>query len=110
MPKLYLIDHSLKGVGGHHFEYAVQVLEAAERAGYEPILAVSEYLGCRIRRFQRRFEEKYAIDIDELCRGDWSGIVFGEFGPTSNLPTVNRISSAGSRITCFIRPMSSHAS
>ena len=41
MPKLILIDHSLKGVGGHHFEYAVQVLEAADRAGYEPILAAN---------------------------------------------------------------------
>jgi len=39
MPKFILIDQSLQDVGGHHFEYALQVLTAAERAGFEPHLA-----------------------------------------------------------------------
>ncbi len=39
MSKFIVIDHSLKGVGGHHYEYAAHVLAAAERAGYEPALA-----------------------------------------------------------------------
>src|SRR5688572_26061753 len=39
MSRFVLIDHSLKGVGGHHFEYATHVLAAARRAGFEAILA-----------------------------------------------------------------------
>ncbi|MEX2188908.1 MAG: hypothetical protein WD875_19015 [Pirellulales bacterium] len=39
MSRFILIDHSLKGVGGHHYEYAAHVLRAAERAGYEPVLS-----------------------------------------------------------------------
>lgn len=39
MSKFILVDHSLKGVGGHHYEYAAHVLSAAERAGYAPVLA-----------------------------------------------------------------------
>jgi len=39
MHRFYLIDHSLKKVGGHHFEYALHVLQAAAAAGYQPVLA-----------------------------------------------------------------------
>lgn len=39
MSKFILVDHSLKGVGGHHYEYAAHVLSAAERAGFAPVLA-----------------------------------------------------------------------
>jgi hypothetical protein len=38
-PTFLLIDHSLKGVGGHHFEYAAQVLAAADEAGFQPVVA-----------------------------------------------------------------------
>jgi hypothetical protein len=41
MSRFILIDHSLKGVGGHHFEYATHVLEAARRRGFEVILAAN---------------------------------------------------------------------
>jgi glycosyltransferase involved in cell wall biosynthesis len=41
MSKFILVDHSLKGVGGHHYEYAAHVLSAAERAGYAPVLATN---------------------------------------------------------------------
>lgn len=34
-----LIDHSLASPGGHHYEYALHVLQEAERAGYRPVLA-----------------------------------------------------------------------
>src|SRR6266545_5309648 len=37
-----------------------------EQPTYEPLLAVAEYFGLRINRFQRRFEQDYQIDIDEL--------------------------------------------
>jgi hypothetical protein len=40
-PKFVLIDHSILDVGGHYYEYAVHVLEAARRAGYEPVLVTN---------------------------------------------------------------------
>jgi hypothetical protein len=39
MPKFVLIDHSLKDLGGHHYPYAYSVLAAAQRAGWQPVLA-----------------------------------------------------------------------
>ena len=45
MPQFVLIDHSLRSVGGHHYEYAVHVLREAETAGFEIVLATH-------RRFQ----------------------------------------------------------
>ncbi len=44
MAKFILIDQSLQGVGGHHFEYALHVLRAAERAGFEVWLAANRRL------------------------------------------------------------------
>ena len=38
-PKFVLLEQSLFEVGGHYFEYAADVLRAAESAGYQPILA-----------------------------------------------------------------------
>ncbi len=39
MKKFILIDNLLDGIGGHCYEYAVQVLESAKRSGYTAILA-----------------------------------------------------------------------
>jgi len=39
MPRLILIDPSLRGVGGHNRPYAVEILHAAESMGYSPVLA-----------------------------------------------------------------------
>ncbi len=50
MPRFLLIDHSLVALGGHHYEYATRVLEAAGQVGYEPILATN-----------RRFESVEAL-------------------------------------------------
>ena len=55
MPRFVLLDHSIKRLGGHNFEYAVQVLSAAKQAGYEPVLAVN-----------RRFFEGAKIPSDWL--------------------------------------------
>ena len=41
MSKFILIDHSLDKIGGHYFEYALHVLKAAERAGFEVVLATN---------------------------------------------------------------------
>lgn len=40
-----------------------------EQPTYEPILAVLEFLGARVRRFSRRFEEGWRIDLEELKSG-----------------------------------------
>jgi aspartate/methionine/tyrosine aminotransferase len=37
-----------------------------EHPAYEPILAVARYLGADVKRFHRRFENDFRIDIDEL--------------------------------------------
>lgn len=39
MPKFVLLDPSLHGIGGHHLEYALHVLRAAEKAGFDPWVA-----------------------------------------------------------------------
>jgi glycosyltransferase involved in cell wall biosynthesis len=45
MTKFILIDHSIIDVGGHHYEYAMRVLQAAQEAGYTPILATNRKFG-----------------------------------------------------------------
>jgi aspartate/methionine/tyrosine aminotransferase len=47
-------------------EHGDEVL--VEQPTYEPILAVAEYLGAKIKRFQRSFENGYKIDIDDLAK------------------------------------------
>ena len=37
-----------------------------EQPTYEPLLAIAEYLGAEIKRFPRRFEDDFEIDIVEL--------------------------------------------
>ena len=37
-----------------------------EEPTYDPLLAVAEYLGAKIKRFPRRFEDGFKIDIDAL--------------------------------------------
>ncbi|MFN2511439.1 MAG: aminotransferase class I/II-fold pyridoxal phosphate-dependent enzyme [Pyrinomonadaceae bacterium] len=39
-----------------------------ERPTYEPLLALAEYLGAKVRRFDRRFEEGFRILPDEIER------------------------------------------
>jgi hypothetical protein len=48
MNKFLVIDHSIKRIGGHNYEYALHILRAAERQGFRPILAVNR------RFFERR--------------------------------------------------------
>ena len=42
MTKFLLIDHSLKSVGGHHYDYALHILQAAEAFGFEIHLATNK--------------------------------------------------------------------
>ncbi len=46
MAKFVIIDGSIIDLQGHYYEYAIRVLEAAQKAGYTPILATN-------RRFER---------------------------------------------------------
>jgi len=39
-----------------------------EQPAYDPLLAVAQYLGAKIKRFPRRFEDGFKIDIDKLGR------------------------------------------
>jgi aspartate/methionine/tyrosine aminotransferase len=39
-----------------------------EQPTYEQVLRIPESLGCRVRRFARRFEDDYAIDLDAFAR------------------------------------------
>jgi len=39
-----------------------------EQPAYEPILALAEYLGATVRRFRRRFENAFRIEVDEVRR------------------------------------------
>lgn len=39
-----------------------------EQPVYEPLLRVVEYLGAQVKRFTRRFEHGYRIDVDEVRR------------------------------------------
>jgi aspartate/methionine/tyrosine aminotransferase len=38
-----------------------------EQPTYEPLLALAEYFGLKIKRFPRRFENEYAIDLDDVA-------------------------------------------
>lgn len=40
--KFVLIEQSLRDVGGHYFEYAREILHAAQAAGYQPVLATHQ--------------------------------------------------------------------
>ena len=39
-----------------------------ERPTYEPLLALAEYLGARVKRFERRFEDGFRILPEEIER------------------------------------------
>ncbi len=39
-----------------------------EHPAYDPLLSALRYLGAEIKRFSRRFEDGYSIDVDELKR------------------------------------------
>ena len=44
MSKFVMIEHSLRSVGGHYFEYARGISEAAQALGFEPVVAVGREL------------------------------------------------------------------
>ncbi len=81
MRKFLLVDHSLRRLGGHHYPYACSVLEAAERAGFQPVLATHRDFrergavpaGWRLHAlFRRESYSRHTLDIQALG-GDATG-------------------------------------
>jgi aspartate/methionine/tyrosine aminotransferase len=80
-----------------------------EQPSYDPLLAVAEYLGAEIKRFPRRFEDDFKIDIDVLDKQITSRtrlvVLTNLHNPSSALidgPTLQRIGElareAGARV------------
>lgn len=67
MAKFIVIDHSLKDVGGHHYDYAIQILGAADSLGYETVLASN-------RKFRGRRELPEGCRVFPIFRYDTYGI------------------------------------
>lgn len=81
MRRFLLVDHSLRRLGGHHYPYACSVLEAAERAGFQPVLATHRDFRERGAvpahwrlhpLFRRESYSRYTLDIQALG-GDGTG-------------------------------------
>ena len=64
MRQFVLIDQSIRGLTGHHYEYAVHVLGAAAKAGYQPLLAAN-------RKFATQAEKNWRV-FPEYEFGFWS--------------------------------------
>lgn len=47
MPRFVIIDNWLDAVGGHNYQYAVEILQAAAASGYEPVLATASAFSSR---------------------------------------------------------------
>ncbi|MFN7932045.1 MAG: hypothetical protein U0R19_01885 [Bryobacteraceae bacterium] len=62
--KFILIDQSISSIAGHHYEYAVHVLEAAQRAGFEPYLATN-------RRFPKEQHPPQWRTLPVYAAGFW---------------------------------------
>jgi aspartate/methionine/tyrosine aminotransferase len=64
---------SAEGTSGANFLAFATLVEPGdevlvEQPTYEPLLAALSFLGARIRRFSRRFEDGYHLDLDGLRR------------------------------------------
>jgi hypothetical protein len=77
MTRFILIDHSLQSVGGHHFEYALHVLRAAERAGFDVWLAASRrFHDCG--QFPDRWKVRPAYQFTTYTRRRYSALSAGD--------------------------------
>jgi histidinol-phosphate/aromatic aminotransferase/cobyric acid decarboxylase-like protein len=60
------------GCSGANFLACAAILESGdevlmERPAYDPLIAAAKMLGARVRFFERRFEEGYALDPDRIA-------------------------------------------
>ena len=61
------------GAAGANFQAFAAVLEPGddvlmERPGYDPLLGAARLLGANVVRFERRFDDGFALDPDEVAR------------------------------------------
>ena len=84
MRQFVLVDQSIRGLTGHHYEYAVHVLGAAAKAGYQPLLAANRKIhGTRRKKLAGFFQSmnlgfgpsRRSSSWPQLC---WNGL--GESG------------------------------
>jgi aspartate/methionine/tyrosine aminotransferase len=62
------------GAAGANFQTCAALLEPGdevlmERPGYDPLIGAARLLGARIQRFDRAFEDRYALDPDRVRAG-----------------------------------------
>src|SRR5438067_122404 len=76
-----------------------------EEPTYEPLLALAEYFGARVKRFPRSFENNFRIDVDELERTVSSAtkliVLTNLHNPSSTLtdePTLCRIGEIAANV------------
>lgn len=72
LARFFFLDQSLKGVGGHHFDYAVHVLRAAKAAGFETFLGA-----------HRRFREQRSLPRDCVVDNVFRHTVYNRFSSHS---------------------------
>lgn len=95
MRKFILIDQSIASLSGHHYEYAVHVLEAAHRAGYATYLATN-------RRFRDRGEHTPWAVLPAYTYGFWAAQSSAEW--EKHLAAVrSRLHRAWFRLRCRLR-------
>jgi aspartate/methionine/tyrosine aminotransferase len=66
-----------------------------EQPTYEPILAVLEFLGARVRRFSRRFENEYRLDLDEIGNDVRLVVLTNPHNPSGVLLSTEEIAAVG---------------
>ena len=97
------------GAAGANFQVCAALLEPGdavlvERPGYDPLLGAPRLLGAHVHRFDRRFEDRFALDPDRVARAMTPRtrliIVTGPHNPTgaptdpSALADIGRIAAA----------------
>lgn len=92
--KLAIIDQSIRHAGGHHLEYALRVAEAADAAGFTPVLGVNH-----------KFDD--AKDIDYEAHGSFKYTFWENLEEVSRVAEVIRLAgkmreSAGKSIKRFM--------
>lgn len=66
-----------------------------EQPTYEPILAALKFLGARVRRFSRRFENGYRLDLDEINDGVRLVVLTNPHNPSGVLLSTEEIAEVG---------------
>jgi aspartate/methionine/tyrosine aminotransferase len=80
-----------------------------ERPTYEPLIRIPEALGCRLRRLDRRFEDRFAIDLDRfrslVTRNTRLAIVTNLHNPSGariDRPTLSKMAALLARVKAVL--------